>query len=125
MPKVSKRTCKTAGVTIAVGLGLPDEREAGHLAADAADGDGQCFGGGVGGAVLGNVLAEAFAVPVFGDDERGDVAVLDRGDHRAVGAPHHVRRPGGAHAPSDRRRARAPGPTAGPAPRADRRGRKR
>jgi hypothetical protein len=54
-------------------------------AEDLADGERQRRGGGVAVAVLGNVPAETFGVPVLGDD--GDVAVLDRRDDGAVGAP--------------------------------------
>jgi hypothetical protein len=41
---------------------------------------------------LGDMPAEALAVPVLGDDEQRDVAVLGRRDHGTVGPPHHVGR---------------------------------
>src|SRR5512143_4215373 len=47
-------------------------------AEDAVDGHCQCRGGSATVAVLGDVPADAFAVPVLGDDEQRDVAVRDR-----------------------------------------------
>ena len=49
-------------------------------------------------ALFGDVPAETLGVPVFGDDEQRDVAVFDRRDDGAVGAPHDVRRLGGDRA---------------------------
>src|SRR6266545_7674658 len=62
---------------------------------DLADGQRQRLGGSVTVAVLGDMPAETLGVPVLGDDEQRDVAVLDRRNNGAVGAPHDVRRIGG------------------------------
>src|SRR5215217_7415996 len=46
------------------------------------------------GAALGHVPAQQFGVPVLGDPEQPDLAVLDGGDLGGVGGPHDVRRLG-------------------------------
>jgi hypothetical protein len=45
---------------------------------DLADSQRQRIGGGVTAAVLGEMPAETFGIPVLGDDKQRDVAVLDR-----------------------------------------------
>jgi hydroxybutyrate-dimer hydrolase len=63
-----------------------------------ADGQRQRLSGGVTVSMFGDVPAEALGVPVLGDDEQRDVAVVHRRDDGAVGAPHDVRRIGGDRA---------------------------
>src|SRR5512144_2898756 len=65
---------------------------------DLADGQRQRLGGGATVAVLGDMPAETLGVPVLGDDEQRDIAVVRRRDDGAVGPPHDVRRLGGDRA---------------------------
>ena len=65
--------------------------EVAELVADRhADG----LGGLEAGAALGDMPAEQLGVPVLGDAEQPDLAVLHGGDLGGVGRPHHVRRLG-------------------------------
>ena len=47
------------------------------------------------GPALGDMPTEQLGVPVLGDAEQPDLAVLDGGDLGRVGRPHHIRRLGG------------------------------
>ena len=73
------------GTAVVVAQRHPSRGIGADGAEDLADGERQRRGGGVAIALFGDVPAETLGVPVFGDDEQRDVAVLDRRDDGAVG----------------------------------------
>ena len=59
-----------------------------------ADGHAHRLEGLMARAPLAHMPAEGFGIPVLGDGEEPDLAVVDGGDLRGVGRPHHVGRVG-------------------------------